>query len=199
VILSGAYEISRNLQPVASAFRGLHVEDTRMLQRTLVSTLVKESLVILLAGTVLGGFLNQGLIRASMNGELLTRIGQRQMADLKEKAAHIPFVELKEARRLFNERTAIFVDARSSADYRESHIQGARGLPLVSLIQNRRLAEAIIPDKTARYIVYCSGEGCDLSVELAKELLSLGYSNVEVLGEGYPAWFEAGYPVEPSR
>jgi rhodanese-related sulfurtransferase len=171
----------------------------KMLQRTLVSTIVKESLVILLAGTVVGDFLNQGLIRASMNGQLLTRIGQRQMADLKEKAAHIPFVQLDEARRFFNERTAIFVDSRSSADYRESHIQGARGLPLVSLIQNRRLAEAIIPDKTARYIVYCSGGGCDLSVELAKELLSLGYSKVAVLGEGYPVWFEAGYPVEPSR
>jgi rhodanese-related sulfurtransferase len=188
------------LKPTGSSNeKGHPMKEIALTATTLVSAILKESLVILLAGTVLGGFLNQGLIRASMNGQLLTRIGQRQMADLKEKAAHIPFVQLEEARRMFNERTAIFVDSRSSADYRESHIQAARSLPLVSLVQNRRLAGAIIPDQTARYIVYCSGGGCDLSVELAKEFLSFGYSNVEVLGEGYPGWLEAGYPVEPSR
>jgi chromate transporter len=29
VVLSGVYPVSRDLQPVASAFRGLHVEDTK--------------------------------------------------------------------------------------------------------------------------------------------------------------------------
>jgi rhodanese-related sulfurtransferase len=76
---------------------------------------------------------------------------------------------------------------------------GARELPLISLVQNRGLAGKIIPDKTALYIVYCSGEGCDLSVELAKELIALDYPNVKVLGEGYLGWAEAKYPVEPSR
>ncbi|MCX5825503.1 MAG: rhodanese-like domain-containing protein [Deltaproteobacteria bacterium] len=111
----------------------------------------------------------------------------------------IPFIALKEAKKIFDERVAVFLDSRSSADYRDSHIQGARELPLVSLVQNRDLAGKIIPDKTASYIVYCSGEGCDLSVELAKELISLGYFNIKVLGEGYPGWTEARYPVEPSR
>ena len=106
---------------------------------------------------------------------------------------------LKDAKKIFDERAAVFLDSRSSADYRDSHIQGARELPLVSLVQNRDLADKIIPDKTAPYIVYCSGEGCDLSVELAKELISLGYFNIKVLGEGYPGWAEARYPVESSR
>jgi rhodanese-related sulfurtransferase len=121
------------------------------------------------------------------------------MADLKNKSGEIPFIALKEAKKIFDERGAVFLDSRSSADYRDSHIQGARELPLVSLVQNRDLAGKIIPDKTASYIVYCSGEGCDLSVELAKELISLGYFNIKVLGEGYPGWAEARYPVEPSR
>ncbi len=120
-----------------------------MFQRMFVSTLVKESLLILLAGAILGGVLNQGLIRASFNGELLTKIGQKQTAELETKAGQIPFIKLQEARALFNKRAAVFVDSRSSTDYRESHIQGARGLPLVSLVQNRRLAGEVLPDKSA--------------------------------------------------
>ena len=143
--------------------------------------------------------MNRGLIRASMNGELLYQIAEKQMADLKNKAGEIPFITLAESKKAFDEKSAVFLDSRSPGDYRNSHIQNARLLPLVSLIQNKDLADKTIPDKTARYIIYCDGEGCDLSVELAKELISLGYAKVEVLGEGYPGWADAGYSVQSSQ
>jgi len=162
-------------------------------------SILKGSLVIVIIGVILGVFLNLGLIKASINGELPKKIKEKQLADLKNKALQIPFVELKEAKRLFEEKAAIFLDSRSAGDYRDSHIQGALGLPLISLVQDRTLAGRIIPDKNRLYIIYCSGEGCDLSVELAKELITLDYPNVKVLGEGYPGWAEAKYPVEPSR
>jgi len=160
---------------------------------------MKGSLLIVIIGSILGGFLNLGLIKASINGELLEKIKQKQLADLKNKAIQIPFVELKEAKRLFDEKAAIFLDSRSKEDYRDSHIKEALVLPLISLVQDRTLASRIIPDKNGLFIIYCSGEGCNLSVELAKELIALGYSNVKVLGEGYPGWAEANYPVEPSQ
>ncbi|MCL6449408.1 MAG: rhodanese-like domain-containing protein [Armatimonadetes bacterium] len=53
-----------------------------------------------------------------------------------------------------------------------------------------------IPGQAAMLVTYCDGGECDLSVELAKELIDRGYSNVFVFGEGYPGWEEAGYPVE---
>ena len=162
-------------------------------------SILKGSLVIVIIGVILGVFLNLGLIKASINGELPKKIKEKQLADLKNKALQIPFVELKEAKRLFKEKAAIFLDSRSAGDYRDSHIQGALGLPLISLVQDRTLAGRIIPDKNRLYIIYCSGEGCDLSAELAKELITLDYPNVKVLGEGYPGWAEAKYPVEPSR
>jgi hypothetical protein len=56
-----------------------------MFHRTTVSRILKESLVIMLVGAVLGGFLNRGLIRSSMNGELLTRIEQKQTSDFENK------------------------------------------------------------------------------------------------------------------
>ena len=160
---------------------------------------MKGSLLIVIIGSILGGFLNLGLIKASINGELLEKIKQKQLADLKNKAIQIPFVELKEAKRLFDEKAAIFLDSRSMGDFRDSHIKEALALPLISLVQDRTLAGKIIPDKNRLYIVYCSGEGCDLSVELAKELIALDYTNVKVFGEGDPGWAEAKYPVEPSR
>jgi rhodanese-related sulfurtransferase len=170
-----------------------------MIPHKIIFPIMKGSLLIVIIGSILGGFLNLGLIKASTNGELLRKIKQKQLADLKNKAIQIPFVELKEAKRLFDEKAAIFLDSRSKEDYRDSHIQEALALPLISLVQDRTLASRIIPDKNGLFIIYCSGEGCDLSVELAKELIALGYSNVKVLGEGYPGWAEANYPVEPSQ
>ena len=170
-----------------------------MIPHKIIFPIMKGSLLIVIIGVILGVFFNLGLIKASINGELLEKIKQKQLADLKNKAIQIPFIELKEAKRLFDEKRAIFLDSRSAGDYRDSHIQGALGLPLISLVQDRTLAGRIIPDKIRLYIIYCSGEGCDLSVELAKELIALDYRNVKVLGEGYPGWAEAKYPVEPSR
>jgi rhodanese-related sulfurtransferase len=170
-----------------------------MMQHQVIFSALKGSLVIVITGVLLGGFFNLGFIKASINGELPKKIKEKQLADLKNKALQIPFVELKEAKRLFEEKAAIFLDSRSKEDYRDSHIQGAIALPLISLVQDRTLAGGIIPDKNRLYIIYCSGEGCDLSVELAKELIALDYRNIKVLGEGYPGWAEEKYPVEPSR
>ena len=170
-----------------------------MMRHEVIFLTLKGSLMIVIIGVILGVFFNLGLIKASINGELLEKIKQKRLADLKNKAIQIPFVELKEAKKLFDEKAAIFLDSRSKEDYRDSHIQEALALPLISLVQDRTLASRIIPDKNRLYIIYCSGEGCDLSVELAKELIALDYPNVRVLGEGYPGWAEAKYPVEPSR
>jgi rhodanese-related sulfurtransferase len=160
------------------------------------SDIVKEGFWIVLAGTILGVVVNHKLIGESMNGKLFPQIEKEQMNELKANADQIPFIELKVAKKLFNQKAAIFVDSRSAIDYSESHIQDAQSLSLISFIADPQLADEILPDRTALYIIYCSGGGCDMSVELAKELISHGYSNVEVLGEGYPGWFDAGYPVE---
>ncbi len=170
-----------------------------MMHYAVISPTLKGSLAIVIIGIILGVSFNPGLIKASVNGKLLMEIKEKQMAALKNKANQIPFVELEEAKRLFDEKAALFLDSRSKDDYRDSHIKEAIALPLISLVRDKTLADRIIPDKNRLYIVYCSGEGCDLSVELAKELIAFGYSNVKVLGEGYPGWAEADYPVEPFR
>ena len=47
-------------------------------------------------------------------------------------------------------------------------------------------------------MTYCSGGECDLSMDLANELMGedWGFSRVFVFDGGLPQWIEAGYPVE---
>ena len=51
--------------------------------------------------------------------------------------------------------------------------------------------------KHARIIVsYCHGEGCRLSDLLAQKLVDSGHHNVAVFWGGYPAWTQAGLPMQ---
>lgn len=104
-------------------------------------------------------------------------------------------ITLDEARRFCESRSAIFVDARSLEDYREGHILCARNLPLKDVDERFDSAMAGI-NLEETIIVYCDGEECSLSEELAKELFFRGYENVKVLVNGWSRWVEAGLPTE---
>lgn len=104
-------------------------------------------------------------------------------------------ITLDEARRFCESRSAVFVDARSSDDYREGHILCARNLPVKDVDEHFDSAMAGI-NLEETIIVYCDGEECSLSEELAKELFFRGYENVKVLVNGWSRWVEAGLPTE---
>ena len=88
----------------------------------------------------------------------------------------------------------LFVDARETEEYNESHITGAILVPSVS----GDLTKISAPDKPL--ITYCSGGHCDLSFELAVELMEeYNYEKVFVYEGGLPDWEEAGYPVDRSK
>ena len=88
----------------------------------------------------------------------------------------------------------LFVDAREMKEYNESHITGAILEPAVS----GELTKISPPDKPL--ITYCSGGHCDLSFELAVELMEeYNYEKVFVYEGGLPDWEEAGYPVDITK
>lgn len=103
-------------------------------------------------------------------------------------------VTLDEARRLCESRKALFVDARSPEEYREGHILCARNIPLKSVDELLDSAIAGVPFDE-NIVVYCDGEECSLSEELAKELYFRGYENVRVLVNGWSRWVRAGLPI----
>jgi len=104
-------------------------------------------------------------------------------------------VSLDDAKALFFARVAIFIDARSEDFYEMGHIQGARSLPMEDFDSRFQAIMADVP-QDAPIVVYCDGESCSLSKDLALMLSGAGFRNVQVLVNGWSLWQTAGMPVE---
>jgi rhodanese-related sulfurtransferase len=104
-------------------------------------------------------------------------------------------VKLANVKKFFDAGAALFVDAREAPEYAEGHIAGALSVPFDDAVRNPALLE---PFKRAGkpLILYCSGGDCELSKDLAKNMLADGIRKVLVFTDGLPAWKAAGYPVE---
>ena len=104
-------------------------------------------------------------------------------------------ISFEEAEKLFMEKSALFIDARSMDDYASGHILGARSLPWHDVDQRFiEVAEDISPDTLI--ITYCDGVTCELSCDLALFLLDMGFNNVRVLLDGWAVWLKSRLPVE---
>jgi rhodanese-related sulfurtransferase len=161
---------------------------------------IKTCLYIVALAILLGGLLNYSLLINAFNGTLITRIQQNQLAELRSKAKQlypgIFFIDLVSAKKLSDDRLAIFVDARTPEQYEIAHISGAVSLPVRALLKGDIEPGNILPNMEAVLITYCDGGGCDIGLEVAEELSEHGCHNIFVLGEGYPGWEAVGYPVD---
>jgi rhodanese-related sulfurtransferase len=104
-------------------------------------------------------------------------------------------VKLANVKKFFDAGGALFVDAREAPEYAEGHIAGALSVPFDDAVRNPALLE---PFKRAGkpLILYCSGGDCELSKDLAKNMLADGIRKVLVFTDGLPAWKAAGYPMD---
>jgi rhodanese-related sulfurtransferase len=87
----------------------------------------------------------------------------------------------------------VLVDALGPISYATAHLPGAINIPpdRVDAIAARR-----IPDIEALVVVYCAGQDCESSVDVAARLTELGYRNVVHYAGGKRDWSEAGLPLE---
>jgi 3-mercaptopyruvate sulfurtransferase SseA len=116
-------------------------------------------------------------------------------AQLKLESGDSLEISLDEAGMLFFDRSALFLDARSSDQFAEGHIEGAVNLPWDEFDHHFAPVMAGISPETL-LVTYCDGESCGLSKELAMALLAKGYTNVRVLVNGWTLWQEKRLPVE---
>lgn len=104
-------------------------------------------------------------------------------------------ISIDEAARLFHAQAAVFIDARSEADYEKGHIRGALNLPWQDIDRLFfSITAGLLPDMPI--ITYCDGETCRLSHDLTIFLRDMGFENVKVLVNGWTLWKESGLPVE---
>jgi len=104
-------------------------------------------------------------------------------------------IPIEEARELCSSQSATFLDARSSELYEHGHILCARNLPWNAVDERFDTVMADI-HQDALLIVYCDGESCAESKDLALDLFYRGYENVRVLVNGWSVWVEQHLPVQ---
>jgi rhodanese-related sulfurtransferase len=106
-----------------------------------------------------------------------------------------PFISLDEAAAKFQSKNVVFIDSRDPADYDIGRIKGAINLPF-------DLLEEFWPkvvggfDKEKEYVIYCSGDECELSLFLGREMKSQGYPKIFIFFGGWREWERAKLPVE---
>lgn len=104
------------------------------------------------------------------------------------------FIPLEKARELWS-GGGFVLDARSPEDFEAGHIANALNLPAEEFDEYFvKLAPMLPPD--APIIVYCDGEDCELSHRLAERLKEQGFTNVQMLFNGWTVWQNAGLPTE---
>src|SRR5262245_66540354 len=99
-------------------------------------------------------------------------------------------IKREEIQQLQGSKTpVILVEALPETYYAQGHLPGAINLPHDKV---RERAPALLPDKSAFIVVYCSNAPCQNSAIAARTLDSLGYTNVCVYVEGKMEWVEGG-------
>ncbi|GED79891.1 MULTISPECIES: rhodanese-like domain-containing protein [Amylolactobacillus] len=80
-----------------------------------------------------------------------------------------------------NMRKAQIIDVREKADFKKSHILGARNVPFSMIRSTYSEIRADLP-------VYIYGDSVGLSVRAVKLLRKNGYTNVSFLQNGFSKW-----------
>lgn len=154
-------------------------------------------LALLVMAVLCGIFLQWPLVSAALRGEVPSLLAAQRQERRAQQFEGIPTPDLAETYRLWQEKEALFVDARPASDYEELHIAGAVNLPPDAW---ERLTSPPLPaDKDRPLLVYCSQESCDDALKLARRLKEAGYTRVMAYLGGFREWDEAGYPVDIVR
>ena len=102
-------------------------------------------------------------------------------------------VNLEFSKYHFDAESAIFIDARDTEDYESGHIHNAINIPYDYYEDYEDVINGL--DDTSIYIIYCSGEECSLSIDLADYLYTEKLIDKLLIFEGgWPQWRDSGYP-----
>jgi rhodanese-related sulfurtransferase len=154
----------------------------------MTKNLFKQIAIIILISTLLGLVWNLGSVKRYLKGEY------EQGFLSSEEFSSIAFISFPEAEGLFATQEAVFIDSRSRGSFQKGHIQGAINIPFEEShdIQDG-LLESLPHDKIL--VIYCDGQECQSSTNLARYLFQQGFLDLRVFFGGWEEWMKAGLPL----
>jgi rhodanese-related sulfurtransferase len=114
-----------------------------------------------------------------------------------ESKTAIQKIGLDEAKYLYKNKKALFIDARGDAAFDAGHIHDAISIPV-------NLADQRIPENKKKFknkvlVTYCHGVGCHLSDKVAYKLYDAGYTKVLIFFGGWNHWSQDNDPIDKTK
>jgi 3-mercaptopyruvate sulfurtransferase SseA len=155
--------------------------------------LILQALALCAVGAALGLAGNGFTPRPAALGARVTAAAEAPGAFCQLSAGQssvVPRISVENATPLCTACSALFVDARSAAEYQAGHITGAihlaAGEPVDPVLWRLGVYKTVI--------VYDRDPSCAVADQVAKAILERGARDVRVLTGAWPAWMAAGAP-----
>lgn len=101
-------------------------------------------------------------------------------------------VTTTQAKKILDQKGAVFIDARRSDQFAKGHIPGA--LNIFAYEFPDHIGDVAPIPKNKLIVVYCDGGECELSHDLAGDLKTFGFTNVVIYTGGWEEWSKTDYP-----
>jgi rhodanese-related sulfurtransferase len=111
-----------------------------------------------------------------------------------ESVAGMPLLRLRDAEALWHDRSTLFVDVRSAADYDFGHIAGAVSMPDEEFEQRFPGLKPRL-ERAATVVVYCKSADCGKSLWSALRLRNAGLLHTKIYPYGWNEWYNNGLPI----
>ena len=151
---------------------------------------IGQIIVITITSTVLS--LSFNIVRPEGIPLLAKELAAAKEIDYDAAEPRLLAITLDQALELYQKGT-VFVDAREPEYYEEGHIKGAWNFPFFLELVFKLDS---LQGKDAPLVIYCSGDECGSSEDLAYELQAEGFSNLLVFKGGWTEWNSSGHPIE---
>lgn len=107
----------------------------------------------------------------------------------------LEYLDLRSAKKYYNQGKANFLDARTEYAYKEGHIKGAYSIPFEKFEEQYEKINKIINNGNP-LVIYCNNELCSLSERVAILLKKKKYKHIKIFSGGWAEWESAKYPIE---
>jgi adenylate cyclase len=104
-------------------------------------------------------------------------------------------IDPKQAKAL-HDRGVKFIDVRAAKGFASGHVPRAFNLDVATELSRDSLSRIVGKDE--EFVLSCHGKTCSDSAYASAKAVLWGFKRVYYFAGGFPAWQEAGYPVEAS-